>query len=230
MTNNAPLIISPVPSYQHPISRLFERGASALSNAELLAVIIRTGTPHEDALRLAERLLAKHDGLHGLVQADMRELYEINGLSNAKIAQIAAALELSKRLTLSRMPALLQIVSAADAAPLVNDMAQLAQEHVRVILLDAGRRVIATPTIYVGTATMTVVRIAEIFREAISANSPAIILAHNHPSGDPTPSPEDIELTRALANAGHLLDIALVDHLIVGQMGWVSLRDQGFLG
>ena len=97
------------------------------------------------------------------------------------------------------------------------------------MLLDSARRVIAAPTIYIGTINTSVLRIAEVYREAITRNSPAIILAHNHPSGDPTPSPEDIELTRTLVNAGRLLDITLVDHVIIGQQRWVSLREQGFL-
>jgi DNA repair protein RadC len=230
LTNNTPICRSPAPAYQHPIGRLIVKGAAALSNAELLAVIIRTGTPNEGALHLAERILAEHDGLHGLAETATSELHEINGLSSAKIAQIVAAMELSKRLAVTRSVERARIDAAADAERLVADMAQLQQEHVRVILLDSGKRVIATPTLYIGTASMTVLRIAEVFREAIRANSPAIILAHNHPSGDPTPSPEDVELTRALANAGQLLDISLVDHIIVGNERWVSLREQGFLG
>ena len=121
------------------------------------------------------------------------------------------------------------ISSAAAAAHMLLTWAISAQENVRVILLDSARRVITASTIYIGTINMSVLRIAEIYREAIAHNSPAIILAHNHPSGDPTPSPEDVELTRTLAAAGQLLDITLVDHVIIGQQCWVSLREQGFL-
>jgi DNA repair protein RadC len=107
------------------------------------------------------------------------------------------------------------------------DMSHLTQENVRVILLDAARRVVSLPTIYVGTLNASVLRIAEIFREAITRNTPALILVHNHPSGDPTPSPEDVELTRTIVKAGELLDILVLDHLIIGQRDWVSLKNLG---
>ncbi len=120
------------------------------------------------------------------------------------------------------------IQTAADAARCIGAMAYLHQENVRVILLDSARHVIAVQTVYIGTVNTTVLRIAEIFRDAVARNSSSIILAHNHPSGDPTPSPEDVEVTRAVANAGRLLDIALCDHIILGYKRWVSLRDLGF--
>jgi DNA repair protein RadC len=119
------------------------------------------------------------------------------------------------------------IRTSADAAQLVGDMANLRQEHVRVVLLDNSRYVMATPTVYIGTVNASVLRVSEVFREAIIRNSPAIILAHNHPSGDPTPSPEDIELTRAMCAAGKLLDIQVLDHIIIAQHGWMSLKDMG---
>ncbi len=203
------------------------QGAESLSNAELLAAILRTGSAQESAMQLAARLLAHFDGLYALAQAKPADLQRVTGLGSAQVAQIVAALELSKRLLIRSAERPL-IQSATDAARYVGDMAFLTQENVRVILLDSGQRVIAAPTIYIGTINTSAVRVAEIFREAISHSSPAFILAHNHPSGNPTPSPEDVELTRALANAGHLLDIVLVDHIIIGQQRWVSLREQGF--
>lgn len=229
MTENPTRPASPVPAYQHPVGRLLQGGAETLSNAELLAAIIRTGSAHEDAIHLAERILTEYDGLQGLALANTSELNRIGGLSGDKIGQIVAALELSRRLVTARKLERARLETAGDIASLVSDMASLSQEHVRVILLDAGRRVLATPTLYMGTVNMTVLRVAEVFREAIISGSPAIILAHNHPSGDPTPSPEDVELTRALANAGRLLDIALLDHIIVGQERWISMREQGLL-
>jgi DNA repair protein RadC len=205
------------------------QSASALSNADLLATILRTGSAHESAIQIAKRLLEHFDGLYGLAQATPADLQRVTGLGSMQIAQIAAALELSKRLLPIRNDERALIQSAADAARYVADMAFLTQENVRVLLLDSGKRVIAAPTVYIGTVRTSAVRVAEIFREAISRNSPAILLAHNHPSGDPTPSPEDVELTRTLNSAGRLLDIELVDHVIIGQQGWVSLREQGFL-
>ena len=221
--------VKPAPAFQHPSGRLIAQGAAALSNAELLAVILRTGTSDETAVHLAERILAHHNGLSGLAQANPADLQSLYGLTSTRITQIVASLELGKRLTTSPGSQRTLINTAADAARYVADMDTLLQETVRVLLLDSARRIIAAPTIYIGTINLSVLRIAEIYREAIAQGSPAIILAHNHPSGDPTPSPEDVELTRALAAAGQLLDVSLVDHIIIGGQRWVSLREQGFL-
>lgn len=215
------------PDGERPRERLLAHGATALSNTELLAILLRTGTPQENVLRLAERILAHYGGLHGLAQTTAAELLSIHGLGDAKIAQIMAALEIGKRLATSQPNERPLVNKAEDAARLVLDMAHLQQEHVRVILLDTARRVIAIPTVYIGTLNASVLRVSEIYREAITRNSPAIILAHNHPSGDPTPSPEDVELTRSLIAAGKLLDITLLDHIIIGQRGWTSFKESG---
>ncbi len=222
-------LLSLLRSYQHPAARLFAQGSAALSNIELLAAILRTGTNSESAVHLATRILTQFNGLGGLAQASAEELQGVRDLGSDKIAQIAAALELGRRISGTRPEDRPVITSAADAALYIADMAALDQEHVRVILLDSARRVTAVPTLYIGTLNASVLRVSEVFREAITRNSPALILAHNHPSGDPTPSPEDVELTRTLASAGRLLDITLVDHVIIGRGSWVSLRDQGFL-
>jgi DNA repair protein RadC len=216
-----------MPDNERPRERLIQHGANALSTAELLAVILRTGTTGENVLHLAERLLARYQGLHGLAQTSPEELQQIPGLGAAKATQILAALEIGKRLVAYNGDERPLIHTAADAARLVADMGSLRQEQVRVILLDTARRVMAIPTVYIGTLNTSVLRVAEIFREAITRNSPAIILTHNHPSGDPSPSPEDIELTRTLVAAGNLLDIQLLDHLIIGQPRWASLKEMG---
>jgi DNA repair protein RadC len=219
--------IHDIPHAERPRERLVALGAASLSTAELLAVILRTGTAKENVLRLCQRILAQFDGLQGLAQATPADLQQIRGLGEAKVAQIVAALEIGRRL-LAYTPNERPVVnSAADAAQLLMDMGHLQQEHVRVVLLDMNRRVIATPTVYIGTLNASVLRVSEVFREAVTRNSPAIILAHNHPSGDPSPSPEDIEITRTLIAAGTLLDIALVDHIIIGQQAWRSLKDLG---
>jgi DNA repair protein RadC len=217
--------IHDMPDNERPRERLMHYGASALSNAELLAIILRTGTAQENVLHLAERILARYEGLQGLAQASPNELQDITGLGMAKATQIMAALEIGKRSITHSGNERPVIHAAADAARLVMDMGTLRQEQVRVILLDSGQRVIAIPTVYTGTINTSVLRVSEIFREAITRNSPAIILVHNHPSGDPSPSPEDIELTRTLIAAGNLLDIQVFDHLIIGQPGWVSLKE-----
>ncbi len=208
--------------------RLLADGAASLTNAELLATILVTAEPHETALQLAERVIAASDGLYGLAQADASELREVAGLASSKLAQILAVIELSKRLIVGADAQQSPILTAADAARCVADMGYLRQEHVRVILLNSARRVIGLQTVYIGTVNMSILRIAEVFRDALIHNSPAIILAHNHPSGDPSPSPEDVEVTLAAANAGRLLDITLIDHIILSYQRWVSLRDLGF--
>jgi DNA repair protein RadC len=215
--------------YQHPGARLLARGSAVLTDAELLAIILRTGSGGESALHLAARVLASFDGLDAFARASAAELQTVQDLTIDKAAQIIAALELSRRLLAARSAERPIIATTDEAARFVADMAFLDQEHIRVVLLDTNRRVIAAPTLYKGTLNTSVLRVSEVFREAITHNSPALILAHNHPSGDPTPSPQDVEVTRALATAGHLLDITLIDHLIIGHGRWVSLRDQGFL-
>lgn len=227
MSDETHLTIHDIPNTERPRERLLNTGAASLSAAELLAIILGTGTKQENVLQLATRILAECGGLNGLARITAAELQHIKGLGNARITQILAALEIGKRLSALPLDERARIQSAADAVRIVQDMAYLTQEQVRVMLLDSNRRVIATPTIYMGTVNMSILRVAEVYREAITRNSPAMIFIHNHPSGDPQPSPEDIELTYTLIAAGKLLDIHLLDHLIIGQQAWVSLRDMG---
>jgi DNA repair protein RadC len=227
MTFDKRVSIQDMPDSERPRERLLANGAGSLSTAELLAIILRTGTVEENALHLAERILAAYKGLPGLSQVSPAELERIKGLGRAKAAQIMAALEIGRRLTRAQLEERPLVENAADAAQLMMDMGQLPQEHVRVILLDSSQRVTGITTVYIGTLNTSVLRVSEIFREAITRNSPAIILVHNHPSSDPSPSPEDVEITRILAAAGKLLDIALLDHLIIGGQSWVSLKELG---
>ena len=227
MTKPQRLSIHDLPDSERPRERLLSHGPAALSNAELLAIVLRTGSADENAVHLAERLLAHYDGLHDLAEASPADLAHFKGLGSAKVAQIAAAFELGKRLLINDPNKRPVVNTAADAARLVSDMRQLQQEHVRVILLDVSQRVIAISTVYIGTINASVLRVAEVFREAVTRNSPAVILVHNHPSGDAAPSPEDIELTRSLLAAARLLDITLVDHLVIGRHSWSSLKEMG---
>lgn len=227
MTSNAHPTIHDLPGDERPRERIFKQGPEALSSTELLAIILRTGTAQENVLRLSERILAHYNGICGLAAAAPEEMEQIKGLGRAKVAQIMAALELGKRVSRSQPDERPKIANAADAARLVMDMDNLHQEHVRVILLDSARRVIAIPTLYIGTVSASLLRVSEIYREAVARGASAIIVAHNHPSGDPTPSPEDIEVTHTLISAGKLLDIALLDHLIIGKQSWRSIRDSG---
>lgn len=221
------ITIHDLPDSDRPRERLLTRGAASLSNAELLAIILGTGTKQENVLQLASRILAHFGGLPALARITAPELRQVKGLGDARVAEILAALELGKRLNSYPAEERPRVQAAADAVRLVEEMMHLNQEQVRVILLDSHRRVIAIPTIYMGTVNMSIIRVAEIYREAITRNSPAIIMVHNHPSGDSMPSPEDVEITRTLISAGKLLDIQLLDHLVIGQQSWRSLREMG---
>lgn len=221
-------MIKDLPPNERPRERLANRGANALSNAELLAIILRVGMKGENVLNLATRLLARYNGLPGLARASFAELCAEKGLSLAKTAQLKAALELGRRLVVSAPEERLVVKSPADAANLLMlEMGLLEQEHLRTLLLDTRNRVLATPTIYVGSLNTSFIRVSELFREAIRSNCAAIIVAHNHPSGDPTPSPEDVRVTEQIVRAGQLLDIEVLDHLIIGQQRYVSLKERG---
>ena len=220
--------IKELPSSERPRERLLEYGVGALSTAELLAIILRTGTRDENVILLSHRILARFGNLAGMVQASTAEMISERGLGPAKVAQLKAALELGRRMLVESPEERPQIRSPADAANLVmTEMGLLEQEQLRVILLDTKNRVLATPTIYVGSLNTSLIRVGELFREAIRANCASLIVLHNHPSGDPTPSPEDVSVTRQIVEAGKLLDVEVLDHLIVGRQRFVSLKERG---
>jgi DNA repair protein RadC len=222
-------MIRDLPAGERPRERLAHAGEGALSTTELLAIILRTGVGGESVLDMARRLLARYGGLPGLARASFAELQAEKGLGSAKTAQLKAALELGRRMLLAS-PAEDRFVvrSPADVAQLLMaEMAHLEQEHFRVLYLDTRNRLLDIETVYVGSLNASHIRVGEVFRDAVKRNCAAIIVAHNHPSGDPTPSPEDVEVTRQLVAAGNLLDIEVLDHLIIGQQRFVSLRERG---
>ena len=220
--------IKELPVSERPRERLKKYGAASLSTAELLAIILRTGVGGENVLNLAARLLARFRGLTGLARAGFAELCAEKGVGMAKAAQLKAALELGRRLLITSPEERPQVRSPADAANLLMlEMGLLEQEHMRLILLDAKNRVLDTPTIYIGSLHTSAIRVGELFREAVRGNCAAIIVAHNHPSGDPTPSPEDVKVTEQIVAAGKLLDIEVLDHLILGRQRYVSLKERG---
>ena len=220
--------IKDLPVEERPRERLKKYGAGSLANAELLAIILRTGVGGENVLNLATRLLARFGGLLGLARASLSELCGEKGIGVAKAAQLKAAMELGRRLLIASPEERLQVKSPADAANLMmTEMGMLEQEHMRLILLDSKNYILDTPTMYIGSLNTSVIRVGELFREAIKQNSAAIIVVHNHPSGDPTPSPEDVAVTELITQAGQLLDIDVLDHLIIGQQRYVSLKERG---
>ena len=220
--------IHDLPLDLRPRERMLYAGASALSTTELLAIILRDGVRGENVIRMAERLLTEFGGLAGLVQANFEELCRVRGVGEAKATQVKAALELGKRLLLTAPQERPQIRNPSDVANLLMmEMGLLEQEHLRAVLLDTKNFVLRIVLIYAGSLNTAVVRVGEVFREAIRANSAALILAHNHPSGDPTPSPEDVRVTEMIVEAGALLDVNVLDHLVIGRNRYVSLKERG---
>jgi len=220
--------IKELPEGERPRERMEHYGPGALSSAELLAIILRVGTKDENVIRLAQRLLTCYGGLVGLAQAPFTELTEIKGLGPAKATQLKAAFELGRRLLVAAPHERPTVKSPADAANLLMmEMAPLEQEHLRTVIMDSKNHVLKVHTVYIGSLNSAVVRVGELFREAIRLNAAALIVAHNHPSGDPTPSPEDVHVTRQMVEAGKLLNIDVLDHLVIGQQRWVSLKERG---
>ena len=222
------LTIQDLPEGERPRERLEHYGADALSNAELLAILLRTGLARENVLQVATRLLVRYGGLTGLARASFQELCQERGLGPAKTTQVKAALELGRRLVATSPESRPQVRSPGDAANLVQaEMGLLEQEELRTLMLDTKNRIISSHTLSVGSLNANHFRVGELFREAVRANSAAIIVAHNHPSGDPTPSPEDVQVTREIVKAGRMLDIDVLDHLIIGRQRYVSLKERG---
>jgi DNA repair protein RadC len=211
-----------------PRERLASLGPQALTNAELIAILLRVGVKGESAVAVGQRLLNRFGALTGLHRAPFTDLKKEHGLGDAKAAQLKAAIELGRRLTLESPEERPTINSPSDAAALVQyEMSALEQEHLRVILLDRRNRVQETVEVYKGSVNSSQVRVGELFKEAIRKNASALIVIHNHPSGDPTPSPDDVAVTRAIVQAGKLLDVEVLDHLVIGQGRWVSLKERG---
>jgi len=215
------------PASEQPREKLQANGVESLSDPELLAILLRTGLQGESVVALSLRLLRRFEGLTGLGKASFDELLGTKGLGPAKCCDILAAIELGKRF-LSRMPdERPPIKSPRDVAEFLRPvMVPLDHEELHVVLLNTKNRVHSRHVVYKGSVNTAVLRVGEVFREAVRATCTSIIVAHNHPSGDPTPSPEDVAVTRQMVEAGKLLDISLLDHLVFGHGDFVSLRER----
>lgn len=210
-----------------PRERLSRLGPEALSAAELLAILLRVGVKGENAVHVGQRLLQTFGGITGLHRAGYPELIRQHGIGSAKAAQIKAAIELGRRLVQESPQQRPVIHSPGDAAALVQyDMAAFEQEHLRVLYLNTRNRVLGWEDVYKGSLNQSQVRVGELFKGAIRRNAASIIIAHNHPSGDPTPSPDDVAITRAVIEAGRLLDVEVLDHLVIGQGRFISLKEK----
>jgi len=226
------LSIKDLPADERPRERLFRFGPSALSNAELLALLLRTGAKGESALALAQRLLSQaggRGGLRFLVEASLEELSQVRGIGLAKASLLKAALELGRRMAVSAETKAV-VKSPRDVGNLVLErMRYLDREHFEVLLLDAKNQVLGLELISVGILNSSLVHPREVFKVAIKRSAAGMVLVHNHPSGDPTPSPEDLEVTRRLLEAGRLLGIDVLDHIIIGENRFLSFREAGLI-
>lgn len=218
------LLVRELPLSDQPLYRLRCQGVDVLSSAELVAALLQT----PDALALAQELLVRFGGLQELAYASLEELQAVTGIGPARAAQIHAALSLGRRLLWESRDEKPQIRSAADVGSLLlAEMGLLEREELRILILDTKNRVQKIVTLYTGNLHMLVVRVGELFQEAVRLNAASIILVHNHPSSDPTPSPEDLQVTCKAVEAGRLLSIEVLDHIIIGGQRFVSLKERG---
>lgn len=222
--------IRELPSNERPRERLQHHGPAAVSTAELLAIQLRTGTQERSALGLAEQLLSEFEGLKGVANATIEELSAVKGIGPVKAVQIAAAIELGKRLIVFSSEDRPTVRSPQDVANLLlPELRDVKKEHLKSVLLDTKNRVQKVVTVSVGILDSSLVHPREVFKDAIQASAASLIVAHNHPSGDPTPSAEDKRITQRLAEAGQIIGIELLDHIILGDNRWVSLKERGLL-
>ncbi|MCW1926995.1 RadC family protein [Bhargavaea beijingensis] len=213
-----------------PRERLIHQGAESLSNQELIAILLRSGTRQESVLQLANRVLAFFDRIQDMQHATIEEMTSVKGIGEAKAVQLLAAVELGKRLTRKQSTERYVIRSPEDAAAyLMPDMSNLNQEHFVVLFLNVKNEVLHSRTIFIGSLNSSIVHPREVFREAVKRSAASIICAHNHPSGNPAPSPEDIEVTKRLAEAGRIVGIDLLDHIIIGDHKFLSLKEGDFI-
>jgi DNA repair protein RadC len=222
--------IRDLPVDERPRERLVNYGPQVLSAAELLAVLLRTGTQEFSAIGLAEKLLSHFGSLRALSNATVEQLASFKGIGTAKAAQLQAAIELGKRLAVFGENTKPVIRSPHDVHSLVTpELRDEQKEHFKALMLDTKNQVIRIKTISIGSLNASLIHPRELYREAISAASASVIVVHNHPSGDPTPSREDIEVTKRLMEAGKVVGIDLLDHIVVGDGRWVSLKERGLL-
>lgn len=226
----ATLTVRDLPLSERPRERLTSLGAEALSDQELLACVLGRGVAGESVLVTARRLLAAFGSVRGIAEASVEQLLSVHGIGAAKAVQLKAACELARRMARASNGKRLVIDSVDRAAALLGpSLLDKQKEHFVALLLDNRHQLIRLSPIAVGSLSATLVHPRELFKEAISACAAAVIVAHNHPSGDPAPSAHDVEITRRLVAAGSLLGIEVLDHLIIASSGVVSLKASGVI-
>lgn len=224
------LTLKELPQNERPRERLLRYGSESLSNSELIAIILGTGNKGENILSLSSRIIKERGGLNGLLTSTREDFLKLKGIGNAKASQLMAIVELSKRFRSYRSGEEYKVCSPKDAAQYVmEEMRGLSQEILKVIMLDTKNKVINEKNVSMGSINSSIVHPREVFKEAILKNSASIIIFHNHPSGDPTPSSEDINVTHRIKESGKILGIDVLDHIIIGDGRFISLKEKGVL-
>ncbi len=223
--------IRDLPSEERPRERMILWGAEALSDIELLAILIGSGTAKEGVLQLSQRLISEYGGLHSLFQTGLARLQKASGLGPAKACMLTACFELSKRLSSQQRTLKSNIRTPEDVAGIfMSKMRYLKQEHLKALYMDIKNRLLDQRTISIGTLDSSIIHPRDIFRHAVDLPCAAIILVHNHPTGDPSPSQEDIQVTKRVIKSGEIMGIPLLDHIIIGDGRYISLKEKHFLG
>jgi len=225
MNDEYRLTLKKMPEDIRPRERLLEKGATALNSSELLAILLRTGSKKETAIDMANKILHHCDGLKALANISIEELSSFDGIGLAKSAQIKAAIELGHRIYKEMNVNKPKITNPSDVVDLVMDMQFLNKEHFRLISLNTKNHVVGIDEIFVGTLNSSIVHPREVFKKALEKNAASVVLVHNHPSGDPEPSRDDIQATGRLVKAGEILGIEVLDHIIIGTNGYSSLKE-----
>ena len=226
------IMVRDLPPEERPREKLLSQGPRALSNAELLAILLRSGTKKKSVLRIAEEILAhiKEQGLSAMVHISAVELAKIDGVGKVKAATLQAAVELGRRLSMQSAGKIQVIHGPEDVAQFALPRFRFEQkEHFAVMLLNTKNHIIGMPEVSVGSLSASVVPPREVFRAAIDYAAAAMILLHNHPSGDPTPSREDIAVTDRLVKAGKVMDIPVLDHVVLGRETFTSFKEKGLI-
>lgn len=229
--NMETLTIKEIPLCERPYEKLEKYGAAVLSDAELIAIVIKSGTVNERSTDIAMRILSSHEsGILGLYHRTMEELQQIKGIGRVKAIQLKAIAEISKRMAKATHKEKVNIHSPSSVAALyMEEMRHLKREHMLVVLLDTKYNVIDDYTLSIGTVNASLIHPREVFIYALSKEAVNIILIHNHPSGNPSPSQEDVQVTERVRQAGEILGIDLLDHIVIGDGTYISMKEQGYL-
>ncbi|WP_082235967.1 RadC family protein [Halobacillus massiliensis] len=223
-------MIRDIPKEDRPRERCLKYGPANLSHQELLAILLGSGSRQESVTELAKRILVHFEGIDLLKGATIEELTAIKGIGTAKAVQLLASIEFGQRIHRTKLAERYVIRSPEDGADyIMEEMRELKQEHFVCLFLNTKNQVIHRQTIFIGSLNASIVHPREVFKEAVKRSAASIICAHNHPSGDPTPSQEDIQVTRRLNECGKMIGIELLDHIVIGDRKFISLKEKGYL-